>query len=59
MANYEINKMRKAVNDFAFRSKPSNSNGNSECKVEDINKVIKNISKMMNQIIDELDSATD
>jgi hypothetical protein len=59
MPDYDIAKMRKAIKDFAFWSKPSSANDSTVCTVGDINKVITNMAKMMNKVIDELERNTD
>ena len=53
----DIENMREAVNHFQSSAKPSNASSNAECTVGDINDVIKAAAKMMNAIIDEIESS--
>ncbi|MDN0033280.1 hypothetical protein QVN85_10230 [Oscillibacter valericigenes] len=49
-------KLRNAIRDFAFYSKPSNGDGSAQCTVRDINKVIENLTKVLTTFVDELES---
>lgn len=51
----DTNRLRQMVRDFSFYSQPSSGIGSTPCTVDDINKVIKNATKVFNAIIDELE----
>ena len=51
----DTQKLRKAIEDFKFYSRPSNSDRNSPCTVGDVEKVIDNISKVLQKFIEELE----
>ena len=53
----DIQKLQKAVRDFEFRASPSNGNGSSPCTVDDLNKLIREISKVLSAFINELDKS--
>ena len=42
------------INDFAFYSKPSNTDPSALCTVEDINKVINNLTRVLTAFAEEL-----
>lgn len=51
----DVEKLRYLVRDFAFRSKPSSATGSTPCTVQDINRVIDNLQKVLFAIVDEMD----
>lgn len=51
----DTEKLRKAISNFEFYSKPSSGTGSDPCTVEDINKVIKNVANMLYTFVDELE----
>jgi len=51
----DTQKLRKAIEDFKFHSRPSNSDRSSPCTVGDVEKVIVNISKVLQKFIEELE----
>ena len=51
----DTNKLRQAVINFAFYSRPSNCNDNHPATVRDINKLIDKTAIVLKQFIDELE----
>lgn len=51
----DTQKLRDLVYQFSFHSKPSSGNYSDPCTVQDINKVIKNLTDVLNGFIDELE----
>ena len=51
--------LRKAVHNFEFSSKPSIATASEPATVGDINKLIKNTTKLFNTFIDELENSND
>lgn len=47
--------LRQAVENFKYNSRPSSSNGSDPATVRDINNLINETGKVLNQIIDTLD----
>lgn len=52
----DTDKLRKAVDSFAFSAKPSNRNLNRPCTAEELEKAINEIAKLMNKFINELEN---
>lgn len=50
-----LSNLREQIEKFAFYSKPSNANSSAPCTVGDINKVIKNLTELLNSFADELE----
>jgi len=50
----DIEKLQKAVSNFAYYSRPSSSDGSSPATVRDINNLIEQTTTVLNQFIDEL-----
>lgn len=50
----DVEKLRYLVRDFAFRSKPSSATGSTPCTVQDINRLIDNLQKVLSAIVDEM-----
>lgn len=50
----DISILQTAVKSFAFNARPTSLNPDTPCTVEDINKLIREISKVLNVFIDEL-----
>lgn len=48
--------LRKLINNFELGSNPSNADSSGLCTNEDIRKVVRNVSKLLRDIVDELDS---
>jgi len=57
MNSIDIEKLRKAVNNFKHQARPRNSNQNNECTTGDVQNVIDEITKMMNVFIAEFENA--
>lgn len=53
----DSNVLRKAIEDFQFRSKPSNGDSSANCTIEDINKVINQIADTMTIFVDEIEKS--
>ena len=51
----DIQKLRKAIKNFEFWAKPSTGNGASPCTADDINRLIREISKVLQAFANELD----
>lgn len=51
----DTQKLRKAIKHFEFYSSPSNSMGGAPATVDDIKKLIKSTSKLLNEFVDELE----
>lgn len=45
------------IEEFAFHSKPSNASGSTPCTVQDINRVIDNLKKVLIAIVDEMETS--
>ncbi len=52
----DTDKLKRAVQHFVFSSGPTSANDSTPCTVGDVNLVIKNISKVLNTFIDELEN---
>lgn len=50
-------KLRKLISNFKFYSAPSDGVLSNPCTVQDIRKVINNVSKLLNAFVDELENA--
>ncbi len=48
--------LRKAVRNFQFRASPSSGTGSSPCTVDDMNRLIDQIAKVLNTFIHELEN---
>ena len=51
----DTSSLRQAVENFKYNSRPSSSNGSDPATVRDINNLINETGKVLNQIIDTLD----
>jgi hypothetical protein len=51
----DTEKLRKAIEHFKFSSRPSNGDKSSPCTVGDIEKVVNNISKVLQKFVEELE----
>ena len=51
----DIEKLRNAIKQFEHRASPSNANGSSLCTNDDINKLIRELSRLLNIFVSELD----
>jgi hypothetical protein len=51
----DTQKLRKAIEHFKFSSRPSNGDKSSPCTVGDIEKVVNNISKVLQKFVEELE----
>lgn len=52
----DTHRLREAVRLFEFYSKPSSTNGNTPATVDDINRVIQNISKLICEFVAEIEN---
>lgn len=55
--NIDTEKLRRAVYEFQFYSRPSNATGSDPATVKDINNVINNVAKLLNTFIQEIEQA--
>lgn len=51
----DVEKLRNAIKQFERRASPSNANGSSLCTNDDINKLIRELSHLLNIFVSELD----
>lgn len=51
----DTEKLRYLIRNFAFYSRPSSATGSTPCTVQDINRVIDNLQKVLSAIVDEMD----
>ena len=51
----DTQKLREAVQQFKFYSRPTSGIGNTPATVDDINNLINNIEKLMNTFIEEME----
>lgn len=51
----DSDKLRRAVADFEFRCKPASGTCGTPATVDDVNAVIKGVSKLFKAFIDEID----
>ena len=51
----DTERLRKAVDDFEFYSRPSSTNSNDPVTVQDINKLVKKTATVLRQFIEELE----
>lgn len=52
----DTEKLRKAVKNFEFDSRPSSANDATPCTVRDLNTIIKQIVKLSNAFIREIEA---
>lgn len=52
----DIVRLRQAVSNFKFYTHPASSNGSDPCTVQDMNNLVRNLSKVLNVFIEELES---
>jgi hypothetical protein len=50
------NKLKSAIDNFTFYSRPSSTSSNTPCTVGDVNKVINNLAELFNTFVDELEN---
>lgn len=50
-------KLRKLITDFKFYSRPSDGVQSNPCTIKDINNVIDNVSRVLNEFVDELEES--
>lgn len=55
MSSINTEKLRKAIQHYKFTTKPSNSNPNAACSVDDIEKVVKNTALLLEKFVEELE----
>lgn len=53
----DTEKLKRAVREFEFYSRPSNATLGASATVDDVNKVIRNISQLLKTFIDELEES--
>lgn len=58
-SNVDTQKLRRLIKDFKFHTRPSNGMSTAPCTVQDINKVIDNVAKVLTAFVDELEHAED
>lgn len=51
----DINALRQAIREFEVNSRPSSSDYSKPATVQDIHKLIRNLAKTLNQIVDAMD----
>ena len=51
----DTDRLRQLIQRFEFYSRPSSANGSSPCTVDDLNKLISNLSKLLKAFVDELE----
>lgn len=55
--NIDTGRLREAVKDFKFHGVPTNSSGSAPATVKDVKDVVNGVAALLNDFIDELESA--
>ena len=55
--NIDTGRLREAVKDFKFHGEPTNSSGSAPATVKDVKDVVDDVAALLNEFIDELESA--
>ena len=55
--NIDTGRLREAVKDFKFHGGPTNSSGSAPATVKDVKDVVNGVAALLNEFIDELESA--
>lgn len=53
----DCKKLREAIKSFERHSRPSNATSGTPCTTDDINNVVKNVTKLFNTFVDELEKS--
>lgn len=51
----DTEKLRRMVKDFAFHSRPTSATGSTPCTVQDLNRVIDNLQKVLYAMVAEIE----
>lgn len=51
----DTEKLRRMVKDFAFYSRPTSATGSTPCTVQDLNRVIDNLQKVLYAMVAEME----
>lgn len=51
----DTERLRRMIKDFAFHSRPTSATGSTPCTVQDLNRVIDNLQKVLYAMVSEME----